>query len=53
MDEMTKKFQKEERVDIALFFFFLQTFIWEKENKEWLEVHFSKDSVQSFIIIRN
>ena len=48
MDEMTKKFQKEERVDIALFSSFLQTFIWEKENKEWLEVHFSKDSVQSF-----
>ena len=33
MDEMTKKFQKEERVDIALFSSFLQTFIWEKENK--------------------
>lgn len=48
MDEMTKKFQKEERVDVALFSSFLQTFIWEKENKEWLEEHFSKDSVQSF-----
>ncbi len=48
MDEMTKKFQKEERVDIALFSAFLQTFIWEKENKEWLEEHFSKDSVQVF-----
>lgn len=48
MDEMTKKFQKKERVDIALFSSFLQTFIWEKENKEWLEEHFSKDSVQAF-----
>ncbi|MFK4467485.1 MerR family transcriptional regulator [Bacillus sp. RC252] len=48
MDEMTKKFQKEERVDIALFSSFLQTFIWEKENQEWLEEHFSKDSVQAF-----
>lgn len=48
MDEMTKKFQKEERVDVALFSSFLQTFIWEKENKEWLEEHFSKDSVQAF-----
>ncbi|MGE7883746.1 MerR family transcriptional regulator [Bacillus sp. NPDC094077] len=48
MDEMTKKFQKEERVDIALFSSFLQTFIWEKENKEWLEERFSKDSVQAF-----
>lgn len=48
MDEMTKKFQQEERVDIALFSSFLQTFIWEKENKEWLEEHFSKDSVQVF-----
>ncbi|OOR12243.1 MerR family transcriptional regulator [Bacillus cereus] len=48
MDEMTKKFQKAERVDIALFSSFLQTFIWEKENKEWLEEHFSKDSVQAF-----
>ncbi|WP_166703714.1 MerR family transcriptional regulator [Bacillus albus] len=47
MDEMTKKFQKEERVDIALFSSFLQTFIWEKENKEWLEAHFSKESVQA------
>lgn len=48
MDEMTKKFQKEERVDIALFSSFLQTFIWEKENKEWLEEHFSNKSVQVF-----
>lgn len=48
MDEMTKRFQKEERVDVALFSSFLQTFIWEKENKEWLEEHFSKDGVQSF-----
>ncbi|HFF3743396.1 TPA: MerR family transcriptional regulator, partial [Bacillus cereus] len=48
MDELTKKFQKEERVDVALFSSFLQTFICEKENKEWLEEHFSKDSVQSF-----
>ncbi|MGH0596159.1 MerR family transcriptional regulator [Bacillus mycoides] len=48
MDEMTKKFQKEERVDVALFSSFLQTFIWEKENKEWLEEHFSKESVQTF-----
>ncbi|MDA2189820.1 MerR family transcriptional regulator [Bacillus cereus] len=48
MDEMTKKFQKEERVDVALFSSFLQTFIWEKENKEWLEEHFSKESVQAF-----
>lgn len=48
MDEMTKKFQKEERVDVALFSSFLQTFIWEKENKEWLEEHFSKDSVRAF-----
>ncbi|BCB35987.1 MerR family transcriptional regulator [Bacillus cereus] len=48
MDEMTKKFQKEERVDVALFSSFLQTFIWEKENKEWLEEHFSTDSVQTF-----
>ena len=47
MDEMTRKFQKEERVDVALFSF-LQTFIWEKENKEWLEEHFSKDSVRAF-----
>ncbi|MBU5218075.1 MerR family transcriptional regulator [Bacillus albus] len=47
MDEMTKKFQKEERVDVALFSSFLQTFIWEKENKEWLEEHFSKESVQA------
>ncbi|HDR7354223.1 MerR family transcriptional regulator [Bacillus wiedmannii] len=48
MDEMTKKFQKEEQVDIALFSSFLQTFIWEKENKEWLEEHFSKESVRAF-----
>ena len=48
MDEMTKKFQKEERVDVALFSSFLQTFIWEKENKEWLEEHFSKESVRAF-----
>ncbi|MFB5580774.1 MerR family transcriptional regulator [Bacillus albus] len=48
MDEMMKKFQKEERVDVALFSSFLQTFIWEKENKEWLEEHFSKDSVRAF-----
>lgn len=48
MDKMTKKFQKEERVDVALFSSFLQTFIWEKENKEWLEEHFSKESVQAF-----
>ncbi|QFQ24929.1 MerR family transcriptional regulator [Bacillus thuringiensis] len=47
MDEMTKKFQKEERVDVALFSSFLQTFIWEKENKEWLEEHFSTESVQA------
>ncbi|ONG91643.1 MerR family transcriptional regulator [Bacillus cereus] len=26
----------------------MQTFIWEKENKEWLEEHFSKESVQTF-----
>ena len=48
MDQMTKKFQKEERVDIALFSSFLQTFIWEKENKECLEEYFSKESVQMF-----
>ncbi|HDR7719580.1 MerR family transcriptional regulator [Bacillus albus] len=48
MDEMTKKFQKEERVDVALFSSFLQTFIWEEENKEWLVEHFSKESVQTF-----
>ncbi|PGV56632.1 MerR family transcriptional regulator [Bacillus cereus] len=48
MDEMTKKFQKEERVDIALFSSFLQTFIWEKGNKEWLEEHFSTGSVGAF-----
>ncbi|MCR6854107.1 MerR family transcriptional regulator [Paenibacillus jamilae] len=48
MDEMTKKFQKEERVDVALFSSFLQTFIWEKENKEWLEEHFSTESIQAF-----
>ncbi|HHB1652741.1 TPA: MerR family transcriptional regulator [Bacillus cereus] len=48
MDEMTKKFQKEERVDVTLFSSFLQTFIWEKENKEWLEEHFSADSVRAF-----
>lgn len=48
MDEMTKKFQKEERVDIALFSSFLQTFIWEKENKEWLREHLSNESVQVF-----
>ena len=48
MDEMTKKFQREERVDVALFSSFLQTFIWEKENKEWLGEHFSTDSVRAF-----
>jgi len=48
MDEMTKKFQEEERVDVALFSSFLQTSICEKENKEWLEEHFSKESVQTF-----
>ncbi|WJX06182.1 MerR family transcriptional regulator [Bacillus cereus] len=48
MDEMTKKFQKEERVDVTLFSSFLQTFIWEKENKEWLEEHFSTESIQAF-----
>lgn len=48
MDEMTKKFQKEKRVDVALFSSFLQTFIWEKENKKWLEEHFSTDSVRAF-----
>lgn len=48
MDEMTKKFQNEERVDVALFSSFLQTFIWEKENRDWLEEHFSTDSVRAF-----
>ncbi|HDR8452017.1 TPA: MerR family transcriptional regulator [Bacillus cereus] len=48
MDEVTKKFQKEERVNVALFSSFLQTFIWEKENKEWLEEHFSTESIQAF-----
>lgn len=48
MDEMTKKFQKEERVDVALFSSFLQTFIWEKENRDWLEEYFPKDSVRAF-----
>ncbi|WP_242280172.1 MerR family transcriptional regulator [Bacillus cereus group sp. BfR-BA-01428] len=48
MDEMTKKFQKEERVDVALFSSFLQTFIWEKENRDWLEEQFSTDSVRAF-----
>ncbi|HFJ9403528.1 TPA: MerR family transcriptional regulator [Bacillus paranthracis] len=48
MDEMTKKFKEEERVDVALFSSFLQTFIWEKENKEWLEEHFSNECVQVF-----
>lgn len=48
MDEMTKKFQKEERVDVALFSSFLQTFIWEKKNTEWLEGQFSADSVRAF-----
>lgn len=48
MDEMTKKFKEEERVDVALFSSFLQTFIWEKENKEWLEEHFSNECVQAF-----
>ncbi|MGG4301417.1 MerR family transcriptional regulator [Bacillus wiedmannii] len=48
MDGMTKRFQEEERVDVALFSSFLQTFIWEKENKEWLEEDFSKESVQAF-----
>ncbi|PFB63333.1 MerR family transcriptional regulator [Bacillus cereus] len=35
-------------VDVALFSFFLQTFIWEKENRDWLEEHFSTDSVRAF-----
>ncbi|EOQ17631.1 MerR family transcriptional regulator [Bacillus cereus VD184] len=48
MDGMTKRFQEEERVDVALFSAFLQTFIWEKENKEWLEEHFSNECVQAF-----
>jgi len=48
MDEMRKKFQKEERVDVALFSSFPRTFIWEKENKEWFEEHFSTDSVRAF-----
>ncbi len=31
-----------------MFSSFLQTFIWEKENKEWLEEHFSNECVQAF-----
>ncbi|KEK22851.1 MerR family transcriptional regulator [Bacillus gaemokensis] len=37
MDEMAAVLQKEETVDVPLFCSFLQTFIWEKENREWLE----------------
>ena len=48
MDEMTRKFQKEERVDVALFSSFCKLLYGEKENKEWLEEHFSKDSVRAF-----
>ena len=33
---------------MSLCFLFLQTFIWEKENKEWLEEHFSTYSVRAF-----
>ncbi|PEY34820.1 MerR family transcriptional regulator [Bacillus cereus] len=36
IDEMTAVLQKEETVDVSLFCSFLQTFIWEKENREWL-----------------
>ncbi|MBO1581593.1 MerR family transcriptional regulator [Bacillus sp. XF8] len=37
MDEMVEVVQKEERIDVPLFCSFLQTFIMEKENREWLE----------------
>ncbi|PDX99087.1 MerR family transcriptional regulator [Bacillus pseudomycoides] len=37
MDEMVEVVQKEERIDVPLFCSILQTFIWEKENREWLE----------------
>lgn len=36
IDEMTAVLEKEETVDVSLFCSFLQTFIWEKENREWL-----------------
>ena len=38
---MTKKFQKEDRVDVALFSSFLQT-LYGRKKKEWLEEHFQK-----------
>ncbi|WP_459500529.1 MerR family transcriptional regulator [Bacillus sp. C1] len=37
MDEMVEIVQKEERIDVSLFCSVLQTFMWEKENREWLE----------------
>ncbi|MBY0597776.1 MerR family transcriptional regulator [Bacillus bingmayongensis] len=37
MDEMVEIVQREERIDVPLFYSFLQTFIMEKENREWLE----------------
>lgn len=37
MDEMVEVVEKEERIDVSLFCSFLQTFIMEKENREWLE----------------
>ena len=33
---------------MSLCFLRFANFIWEKENKEWLEEHFSTDSVRAF-----
>ena len=33
---------------MSLCFLLFANFIWEKENKEWLEEHFSTDSVRAF-----
>ncbi|WP_242220344.1 MerR family transcriptional regulator [Bacillus cereus group sp. BfR-BA-01380] len=46
MDEMTAVLQKEETIDVPLFCSFLQTFIWEKENREWLGERFSEQGIQ-------
>ncbi|MGI2747621.1 MerR family transcriptional regulator [Bacillus cytotoxicus] len=37
MDEMVEIIGKEERIDVPLFCSVLQTFVMEKENREWLE----------------
>ncbi|MDP7981485.1 MerR family transcriptional regulator [Bacillus sp. WLY-B-L8] len=47
VDEIVAVLQKEETIDVPLFCSFLQTFIWEKENREWLEGRFPKQGIRN------